>query len=252
MPAIQIFRQVIDFILPARCAVTGDVVDTQGALSPSAWGQLNFITAPMCQSCGLPFDYAAAETPANSMVCVSCSAHPPPYSAARSVLVYDDASRDLILRFKHADQLHLVVNFVHWMKQAAGDMLAQADYLVPVPLHTRRLMERRYNQAAVISNRLSAVTGIPSRPDLLIRRKATHSQGLLGYKDRHQNVKNVFAVPQAALDMVEGASIVLIDDVLTSGATVKECSKTLLKAGAADVKVLTVAKTLKPGVHGAA
>lgn len=239
------FNKIIDFVLPSRCIVTGEVVDGQGMLSAQAWRDLNFIAAPQCLRCGLPFDFIE-ESHVEGGMCGACLKMPPLYNQARAALIYDDASRDIILGFKHGDQTQSVPCFVPWLKRAGADFLDKADLLMPIPLHRWRLLRRRFNQSALITKYLSVSTEIPFILNGLERVRATPTQGHLQVKERAKNVKNAFHVPDKVIPLIRYKRIVLIDDVLTTGATVKECTKVLLKNGAGTVDVLTLARVVKP------
>lgn len=232
----------VDFVLPPRCPATGEIVDAPGMVSPLAWDRLRFIADPLCACCGLPFGFDGGGAEA---LCLSCLRERPVFAAARAALAYDDASRDLILRFKHSDQTHTAPTFVPWLRRAGRVMLADADVLVPVPLHRGRLLKRRYNQAALLAAALARDTGLPWLPDTLRRTKATVTQGKMSAKARHFNVKRAFAVPPEQRAAIAGKKIVLVDDVFTTGATVSECTKTLLDAGAQIVSVLTIARVVR-------
>ena len=236
---------MIDFILPPRCIVTGEIVDQQGLLSPTAWRELNFIAKPQCVRCGIPFEFLD-ETEIQESICGGCMKYSPIYGMARSALVYDDASRDVVLGFKHGDQIHAAPCFVPWLERAGADILTQADFLVPIPLHRWRLLKRRFNQSAIIAQHLSKRTKIPFILNALERVRATPVQGYLQPKERKKNVKNAFAVPEGIIPKIRNKHIVLIDDVFTTGATVNECAKALLKNGAGTVDVLTLARVVKP------
>lgn len=234
-------QKLLDMVLPPRCVVSGKEVDRQGMLAPEVWSSLRFIAAPQCATCGLPFEYEVEDT----TICGGCIETEPAFTSARSALVYDDGSRDLVLRFKHADQVHSVLAFLPWLKQAGGQMLVNADYLVPVPLHRWRLLKRRYNQAAIIAWTLGREMKKQTIPDALLRVRATASQGHLRAKEREANVKKAFAVNPRHAGRLAGKSIVLVDDVYTTGSTVNECTKALLKAGVREVHVLTLARVVK-------
>ena len=236
------FWKAVDAILPPRCVVTGAVVDRPGMVDPAVWRELRFIGDPLCDCCGFPFDFAVA---AEGALCAACLADRPVYASARAALVYDDASRGLILKFKHADQTHAVHAFLPWLKRAGAGMLEDADFAVPVPLHRFRLLQRRYNQAALIAQALAKECSLAYLPDSLQRHKATPSQGYLGYKERQKNVKNAFTVPDRYQLLLKGKTILLVDDVYTTGATAKECAKALLKAGAGKVHILAVARVVR-------
>lgn len=233
---------MVDFVLPPRCPGSGEIVDAQGSLSPAVWQGLRFISAPLCGACGLPFPFENGDPAA---LCLSCVQERPVFRTARAALAYDDGSRDLILRFKHADQTHTVYSFIPWMRLAGRAMLADADVIVPVPLHPHRLLKRRYNQAALLAQALARAVEKPFLPDTLRRVKATPTQGFLKAHEREKNVRRAFAVPDRKRAGVSGRKIILVDDVLTTGATVSECAKTLLKAGAQSVDVLTIARVVR-------
>jgi ComF family protein len=237
----EYLSRVIDVILPPRCVITGETVDEQGMISPKAWGRLSFITDPICSSCGVPLGYEVEQ----GTNCAECIGNPPAFSSARSALLYDDLSRDMILRFKHADQLHLVHTFIPWLQRAGVETIIDADFMIPVPLHKYRLLRRRYNQSAIITKSLAEATDVKCLMDALVRKRSTPSQGHMKYIERQKNVRNAFNVnPEHALKM-KGKTVLLVDDVYTTGATVKECSNVLLKSGVAKVHVLTLARVAR-------
>lgn len=235
---------IIDIILPPRCILTGEKVDAQGTVSPKAWAELGFITAPFCSVCGFPFDFEV--TKGQEALCAACLKDRPVFESARSALVYNDASRDFILGFKHGDQTHAVVTMVPWLKMAAGDYLEKADVFVPVPLHRWRLLRRRYNQAALMAQSLGRACGKRSVLNGLLRTRSTPSQGHLKANERALNVKRAFSVNPKRRSELAGKNVVLVDDVYTTGSTVEECTKALLEAGAAKVYVLTLARVVRP------
>ncbi len=229
---------VADFLLPGRCLRCGIVVSETGALCSSCWEGMSFIAAPHCDRCGQPFEV----DPVGGGICASCIADPPAYARARSVFRYDDASRALILRFKHGDRTGAAPHFARWMARAGGELLAGDPVLVPVPLHPWRLWRRRYNQAAMLAQAIAKQAGKPCIPDALVRVRATPSQGRLGRGQRRRNVKGAFQVKRAGA--IEGNRVILVDDVLTTGATVDECVRVLQRGGASQVDVLTLARVV--------
>ncbi len=239
--AKTLVNQALDAVLPPRCIMTGEIVPAQGMLAPKAWADLDFIADPFCVACGFPFDFTVEK----ETLCGTCLADTPPFETARAALKYNDASRSVILGFKHGDKTHAVTAFMPWLKRVGTDMIAQADYLVPVPLHRRRLIGRRYNQAAIIAFALGKETHVTVAPDMLVRTRHTPSQGHLKAKERFNNVKKAFSFNSKY--QVKDKTIILIDDVYTTGATVQECAKALLNAGAAKVHVLTLARVVKAG-----
>lgn len=232
---------LIDTLLPPRCLVCGTVVARQGGLCAGCWRGLTFIALPYCACCGLPFAYRVE----GAALCAACMADPPPFGRARSVLVYDDGSRPLVLTFKHADRTHAARPFGAWLARAGADILRDADLLAPVPLHRWRLLMRRYNQSALLAQAVGRETGVPVIPDLLLRRRRTRTQGGLDGAGRRRNVAGAFAVRTGARSALVGRRVVLVDDVLTTGATVAECARALLAGGAAGVDVLTIARVVK-------
>lgn len=238
---IRTLLRAVDTVLPPRCPVSGDIVEKQGMLSPQSWSALEFIIDPLCALCGVPFTYAASP----GERCLECKEHPPLYTTARAALKYNDASRSLVLGFKHADKLFAVRTITPLLQKAGMEFLEETDILVPVPLHYWRILKRRYNQAAVMARDLGNVTNIPVLPNALRRIRATPSQGHKKAGDRRENVRGAFAINPQHRTRIDGRRVVLVDDVLTTGATADECADTLLKAGAASVHVLAVARALK-------
>lgn len=231
-------RRVLDALLPPRCLACGGLSETPGALCARCWEAVSFLTAPFCAQCGRPFDV----DPGPAALCGACVADPPAFARARAVMRYDDASKGLILRFKHADKTAAAPFFARWMARAGADLLAEADLLMPVPLHRWRLFHRRYNQAALLANALSRLSGVACRPDGLLRVRHTAPQGTKGRRERRGNVRGAFRLrPRVA---VEGRRVLLVDDVLTTGATIEECAGVLLDGGAAAVDVLTLARVV--------
>lgn len=230
-------KRVIDFTLPPLCFGCDAPVTQEQTLCASCWKDIHFIAPPYCARCGAPFDLPVDA----GSLCGACLETEPLFTSARSALIYDEASRPFILKLKHADRLDPVPALANWMVRAGADVWGQVDLIVPVPLHRWRLLKRRYNQAALLAQAIGRQVGKPAIVDLLVRHKQTESQGHLGRKKRQLNVAGAFAVKEAVV--VRGKSLVLIDDVLTSGATVSECAKVLLKAGAASVHVVTLART---------
>jgi len=180
------------------------------------------------------------------LTCGACIADPPRFDRARAAMRYDDAARGLVLQFKHADATHAAPGYAKWMARAGADLIAGCDLIAPVPLHRWRLLWRRYNQSALLAQALGRASGKPVLPDLLIRRRATPSQGRLGRNQRFQNVAGAFALRPVHAGKLQGLRVLLVDDVMTTGATVAECAKVLKRAGAASVDVLTLARVVRP------
>jgi ComF family protein len=228
----------LDLLLPPRCLACGTTVGASGSLCAACWAAITFLGSPCCACCGLPFDFDAAD-----VLCGACTRAHPPFDRARAVMRYDEASRKLVLAFKHGDRLHMAPAFGAWLKRAGSELLAEADLLIPVPLHWTRLFARRYNQAAVLAHALHAAGGPPVAPDWLSRRRRTASQGKRNAAARERNVRGAFVLKPGR--EVRGKRVVLIDDVFTTGATVGECARVLRRAGALRIDVLTLARTVR-------
>jgi len=230
---------LLDLVLPPRCIACGEEVDAVNALCVACWRKVTFLGEPCCACCGFPFDHDLGA----GALCGACAEAPPVYDRARSALRYDEGSRGLILAFKHADRLHGAPAFGEWMRRAGATLLADTDLLMPVPLHWTRLLSRRYNQAALLAHAIHRAGGPRVAPDWLIRRRRTPSQGEFGPEGRLRNVRSAFALK--AGKAVRGLKIVLVDDVLTTGATLEECARVLKRAGAARVDALALARSLR-------
>jgi ComF family protein len=232
---------LLDLVLPPRCPGCRTIVDGDGRYCLTCWQQLQFITAPMCACCGTPFAHdlgPAAE-------CGACLAGPPKFTTARSALIYGGPARATLLAFKHGDREHLARIMAPHMARAAGPLLAeQADsVIVPVPLHRWRLWRRGFNQAALLAQALAKASGTALAIDALERAKATPMSMGLGRKARVANVRGAFRVRHR--DQVRGKRIILVDDVLTTGATAEACARVLRRAGAREVHVLTFARVVR-------
>jgi ComF family protein len=184
--------------------------------------------------------------PAETPYCGACLQRRPVYDRARAAMAYDEGSRDLVLGFKHADRTEGAPAYAAWMARAAADLLDETDVIVPVPLHRWRLLRRRYNQAALLANALGKRERVPVAPDALVRKRNTPSQGAMTTDGRWRNVRGVFALRPAARRHIADRRVLLVDDVMTTGATLEACARTLKKAGAAGVDVVTLARVVRP------
>ena len=229
-------------VLPPRCLGCGEPVADLGTLCAPCWSRLSFLAPPVCAACGIPFEYDAGA----GAICGACAARRPAWGAARSALIYDEASRGLILALKHGDRTDSAPALAGWMAAAGRDMLTAADIVAPVPLHRWRLLSRRFNQSALLAHGVAARAGRGCLPDLLIRRRRTPSQGRLSASARQRNVAGAFRVNPARAESLPGKRVVLIDDVQTTGATAESCARTLLLGGAVAVDVLTLARVVRP------
>ena len=230
-------RAAQDLILPHHAFDAGSRAASPG-LTAAGWSKIAFLEAPVCDGCGLPFDYDLGE----GVRCPACEARPRAFSRARAACLYDEHSRDLILQFKHADRLDLARLFSLWLGRAAEGLIAEADAVAPVPMHPLRLIRRRYNQAAEVARPMAKRAGLPYWPGVLQRRRAGESQAGKSGSGRRRNVQGAYACAAGWEKRVEGKRILLVDDVMTTGATAEACARALTRAGAAAVYVAVIAR----------
>jgi len=227
--------------LPPLCPACRQLVGDTGALCAECWSGLSFIAPPYCERLGIPFAY----DPGPGILSMQAIADPPAYQRARAAVRFDEVSRKLVHALKYGDRLDLAPTLGRWMAGAGRDLVAEADGLVPVPLHWRRLWTRRFNQSAALAKEIGRATGVPLAYGALTRVKATVQQVGLSKSERALNVQGAFRVPPDGKAEVAGRRLILVDDVLTSGATVDACARALLRAGAANVDVLVFARVVE-------
>ena len=235
--------RLLDFVFPPLCAACRTPVAEAHGLCGACWRKMTFFDGPSCAVCGFPFEFE----PGAGALCAACQAHTPSFDKAVSVMRYDPGSRDAILALKRADRLDLVPAFSRWMERAGKGLLAEADIIVPVPLHWRRLWQRRYNQSALLANRLAKISGVACETRVLTRVRPTKSQGEMpSAKARRRNVRGAFRVDPDRRNIVKGRTVLLLDDVFTTGSTLEACARALKRAGATKVLVLTIARVVRP------
>ena len=240
--AKSFLRSTTDFLWPPRGLISGARGAGQGALSTDEFLGLSFITGAICRSCGTPCEIdLGPETQ-----CPACIARPPRWTGARAALVYDETSRRLVLDLKRSGRRDGLCLLAGWMAQAGKDLLDEADILLPVPLHYTRLVTRGFNQSGWLAQEIGRATGVPVYVDALRRKRRTPSQGGLSARARRRNVAGAFAVRDRYRERLQGKTIVLIDDVLTTGATLSACTSALKRAGVRDVYVLVLARVVRP------
>lgn len=240
-------RRIVDLALPPRCAACDSPVQAQGQLCAACFGQTHFIGPPYCVRCGVPF--ASADQGGAEALCPPCQHQPPAFRTARAALRYDEQARRLILPLKHADRVELAAVLAPMMIRAGGVLLAQADVLVPVPLHRRRLYQRKFNQAAILALAIARLSNRPALPDALIRTKRTTPLEDKTPEERAAEVSGSIAVRPSRGSRIAGRVVLLIDDVMTSGATANACADALLAAGATAVNVLVAARVPDPRLN---
>ncbi len=238
-------RLVLDAVLPPLCLGCGEIVGAPGALCAGCWQGFSFVAPPQCACCGDPF----AEHLGDKALCAACLARPPKFRRARAALAYDAQSKRLVLPFKHGDRTDIARACGGWMARAGAELLAEADLIAPVPLHWRRLLVRRYNQAQLLARAVArGQAGARLAPDLLRRRRWTGSQAGLRARERRRNVREAFDIHPRWAAEIAGKTVLLVDDVLTTGATAEACARVLQRGGAGHVDVLTLARVVRPAV----
>ncbi len=244
----QASLRVLDMLLPPRCLACDGEVSAQGTLCATCFTGISLITPPFCARCGVPFAHGgqAEGAQASGPLCAQCGATPPLFASARAALRYDLGAKRLILPFKHGDRTDLAWPLARHMARAGAHMLAEADVIAPVPAHWRRLLARRYDQAALLARALGVLAARPVAPDLLRRTRRTAPLAEMRAAERAAAVAGVFAVSPRHRAALAGRRVLLVDDVLTSGSTAEACTGALLDAGAARVDVLAAARVPDP------
>jgi len=235
-------RLVLDFVLPPLCPSCREPLSESAGLCAPCWSKLSLIEPPYCARLGIPFVYDQGP----GLLSMEAMANPPAYDRARAAVRYDDVARTLVQSLKYSDRLDLAPIMGRWMARAGRALLSDADALVPVPLHWRRQWARRFNQSAALAGVISALGNVPVVHGGLKRVRATPQQVGLSKTERADNVQGAFRVPAERKADIAGRRVVLIDDVLTSGATVDACARALLRAGVAHIDVLVFARVVAP------
>lgn len=235
---------VVDFVFPPRCPLCGDAVSEQAGLCAACWGELVIPGEPSCTSCARPFD----ESVASGSICAPCLAEPPRHDGIAAATLYNEASRKLVLAFKHGNRLglsRLMARLMAAQLAVQPTVRGETDWLiVPVPLHRWRIWRRGYNQAAVLAAELAKSTGGTLCVDALERNRPTASLGGLGRLARRRELVGAIRVPAGRVPKLRGRNVLLVDDVLTSGATSEACVKVLRRAGAERVVITCFARVL--------
>jgi len=229
----------VDIILPPQSLLTGDIRDAGS--DGDIWSRINFLDEPCCACCGFPFEFDQGD----DVLCGRCISKSPAYDKARAAFQYDDESRSMLLGFKHGGRTEGLKTFAAHMRRAGRSFLPEATYLVPVPLHFSRRVKRRYNQSVLLARALSRISPPKLAHDLLKRDRATPTQGGKTASGRRRNVQGAFTVFEGSKARIKDAHIVLIDDVMTTGATLESCARTLRRAGARRIDALTLARVVK-------
>ena len=234
----QLTNWLSDLFLPPLCAGCGTQVSGHENLCATCWQDIDFIRPPYCDVLGIPLPY----DPGGRIVSAAAMAFEPAYDRARAVARYSGTIRQLIHALKYSDRQDGWRLYGRWMKNAAEDLLPETDFLIPIPLNRRRLWFRRFNQAALLADALSRESGLKSEPLMLIRNRPTKSQVGLTPVQRRKNVSGAFSLPTRKRKAVKGAKILLVDDVITTGATAEACARKLKKEGAVRVDIVALAR----------
>ncbi len=238
-------RYTADLILPPVCVSCSTAVIDHNSLCAKCWCGIDRITPPFCDRLGIPLPGSSGDGPHLSTQALR---DPPVFARGRAAAIYSGIMRGMIVRFKFEDKHEPLKFFLNLMVYAGRDLFAETDLLVPVPLHRLRLLQRRFNQSAVLTQGLSRATGLAHAPAFLTRYQRTVPQVGLTQDERKRNVMNAFRLSKAAASRLKGKSVLLVDDVMTTGATLNSCAATLLAGGAARVNVLVL--SVVNGVSG--
>lgn len=234
----------LDLLYPPSCLACRRAISEHGGLCPACWGAMRFIERPFCERLGTPFEADLAAGTSGRVISPAALADPPAFQRARAVACYDGVARKLVHRLKYGDRDELAGPMGRWMARAGVELLDDADLLVPTPLHWTRLARRRFNQAAALARAVEKISAVRVETELLVRVKPTPPQVGLTKRQRAQNIQGAFQVPPERRIEVEGRKIVLVDDVMTSGATLNAAARVLLRAGAQRVDALVFARVV--------
>lgn len=229
-----------DLALPAQCLACQRPVARLGGLCPACWGTMKLIEKPYCPRLGIPFAYDLGP----EVLSAEAIASPPPFDRARAVAAFDDVARELVHGLKYRDRMELAGWMGAWMARAGAELCDDCDVVVPIPLHRWRLWFRRFNQSAALAKAVAQASGLPVVPMALKRVRATAQQVGLSATERDRNVRGAFRVPAQQKTAIAGRRVLVIDDVLTTGATVNAATRALLRGGAAAVDVLVFARVV--------
>lgn len=237
-----VWHGAVDWLTPPKCVVCRRDVTAGATLCVACWQTLHFIDEPVCEALGTPFEYDEGE----GALSAAAIAEPPPWDRGRAAVAFDDASKALVHLLKYRDMQEAGLAMAGMMLGPGRKLLAACDVIMPVPLHRFRLWQRRFNQAAFLAQVLGRNSGKPYFIDVLLRQAATRSQVGLTAEERMKNVRRAFVVPPEKRAVIDGRTVLLVDDVRTTGATAAACATVLKNAGAARVDVLSFALVLEP------
>jgi ComF family protein len=238
---IALARGGVNVLLPPHCMACEMPVAASGTLCAQCWGKLRLIERPFCERLGTPFAYDLGE----GALSAEAIADPPPFERLRAVAAYDDMARKLVHGLKYGDRQDLARWMARWMVRAGGDVVSGAGVIVPVPLHRRRLWTRRFNQSAMLALVIAGATERPFAPTALRRIRPTRQQVGLSARERAENVRGAFRVAESERIAIAGRRVLLVDDVYTTGATMKAATRALMRAGAEAVDAVVFARVVR-------
>jgi len=241
VPVTAIGQWALDKLYPPHCPSCKTSVLSQGHLCGTCFQDIHMISTPYCAQCGVPF---AVDMGADAL-CPDCIDRTSSFVLARSALVYGEVVGGLIKQLKYHDRMQGLERYSQWMASATQAFIPEVDIIVPVPLHWRRLMTRYYNQAAWLAYGLGKEASVPCLPHLLKRVRHTPPQARLSREERQRNMKRAFIVPSKYKNLIENKCVLVVDDVMTTGATIEACAEALKYAGAAQVYAITLARAVR-------
>lgn len=239
-------KATLALVYPPQCLACDDpVAGGAGAvhLCPACWPDTAFIGASCCDSCGVPLP--PGPDAEDGLICDDCLRLPRPWQRGRAALIYAGTAKKLVLALKHADRPDLAPALGQWLARAAAPLVTPRTVVVPVPLHLRRLLRRKYNQAQLLAQQVAATHGLPLAPRLLRRVRHTEGQDHRGVTDRFVNLAGALAVDPARARPLAGRPVLLVDDVMASGATMAEATAMLTAAGLGPIRVAVLARAVK-------
>ncbi|MEI4195676.1 ComF family protein [Roseovarius sp. E0-M6] len=236
-------QSVLRLIYPPRCLACGEIVETDFGLCGPCWRDTPFVTGICCEMCGTPLP-AGPDAP-GAVCCDDCLTHVRPWSSGRAVMTYGANGRKIVLALKHGDRHDIAKPAGRWLARAATPIIDSEMIVAPIPLHWMRMLKRRFNQSALLARELAAEAGLAYCPDLLTRTRSTQSLGGLGFEMRHKTMQNAINTHPRWRDRIVGRSVLLVDDVMTSGATLSAATQACLANGAASISIVVLARAGK-------